>query len=260
MLTRFVFFSSCLYLLVALSACNSKKGCTDPYAINFDLEADKDNGSCNFPALTLHLHPTVGSEEFSLAQNYSINGVDVNFDAAQFYLSGFEIEAENTADSYELEDTYLLVKGSQHMYELGDGRKGTIKNLKLKLGVLEADNHKDPATFEAGHPLGPQTPSMNWSWANGYKFVLLEGTADTDGDGSFETPFIYHLGGDATLADLELEDLNFVLDDTEGEINLKVDFAQFFQNIDIATENVSHGDPVISGKMAANYSDVISKM
>lgn len=260
MLSRIVFFFSCFYILVALSSCGSKKGCMDSYALNFDIEAEKENGSCNYPYLQVHLHPKVGSENFAFNQPFSINGVDVKFDVAQFYLTAFEIEAESAADDYALEDVYILVKGDQHVYDLGDGRIGKIKNLAMKLGVLEVDNHKDPATFGEGHPLGPQAPSMNWSWANGYKFIRLEGTADTDNDGTFETNFEYHLGGDNTLTDINIEALDLSIDTETIELPLKVDFAQFFQNIDIATENISHGDPIVTSKMVANYTSVISKM
>jgi len=259
MLTRLLLVFSCFYFLVAFSSCNNK-GCTDSNALNFDIDSKKDNGSCNYPSLRLHLHPTVGSETFAFDQTFNINGVDLKFDVAQFYLTAFNLEGESASDNYELEDTYLLVKGDQHMYDLGEGRVGQIKNLGLKLGVLEVDNHKDPASFGAGHPLGPQTPSMNWSWANGYKFIRLEGTADTDGDGTYETDFIYHLGGDNSLTDITINAIDLAVDSEMEEIPLKVDFAKFFQNIDIATENVSHGDPVLSSKMTANYSSVISKM
>jgi len=260
MLTRVTLLFSCFYLLVAFTACGDKKGCKDDYALNFDIEAEKENGSCNFPNIQLHLHPKVGTENFSFDQSFNINGVDVKFDVAQFYLTGFEIEAETTVEDYDFPDTYLLVKGDQHMYDLGDGRVGDIKNFNLKLGVLEVDNHKDPGTFEEGHPLSPQSPSMSWSWNNGYKFIRLEGTADTDGDGSYETDFQYHLGGDDSLTDIAIGELNLAVDSETNEIPLKVDFAQFFQNIDIATENVSHGMDNIAAKMIANYPVVVSKM
>ena len=34
--------------LLLLQSCSKKKGCTDPVSINYDAEAEKDNGSCEY--------------------------------------------------------------------------------------------------------------------------------------------------------------------------------------------------------------------
>ncbi len=251
-----------LLISFGLSSCKEQKGCTDVLAINFNPDADADDGNCTYPALKLHLHPKVGTEDFSFSQNYMINGVNVNFDMAQFYLTGFDFIEEEATNNYSLEETYLLVKADQNVYDLGLGSKGTVKDINFSLGVKEADNHLDPATFDAGHPLAPQSPSMNWSWANGYKFLRLEGSADTDGDGTFETNFEYHIGGDANLKDILVSGLNQAVNAEEVQLNVKVDYAKFFNNIDLATENITHvmDAPAVAAKLLNNYSDVFTPM
>lgn len=38
----------CALTLFTLQSCNKKEGCTDPTAINYDAEAEEDDGSCEF--------------------------------------------------------------------------------------------------------------------------------------------------------------------------------------------------------------------
>lgn len=252
---------ACILFTILLFSCGKEKGCTDAYALNFNPDAEKE-GVCTYPKLKLHLHPKVGTADFSFNQSFNINGIDVKFDVAQFYLTGFEIKAMDVANDYSFEDTYLLVKADQHVYELGEGRRETVKDIGFKLGVAQEDNHKDPSDFTTGHPLSPQSPSMNWSWASGYKFLVLEGSADTDMNGTFETNIEYHIGGDANLKDLLITDLNQLVEEESVQMNVKVDYAKFFDNIDLSTENITHvGDyPDVAAKVINNYSGVFSKM
>ena len=44
---KIIFILSTLFFAATIYSC-SNKGCTDPFALNFDIAADKDDGSCNY--------------------------------------------------------------------------------------------------------------------------------------------------------------------------------------------------------------------
>jgi len=246
--------------LVVLAGCR-KEGCTDESALNFDSDAKKDDGSCNYAPLTtsvqFHLQAKVGAEDFAYDQEYAdAGGRKYKFSRAQFYLS--MIRFLNNDGLVNASNNVLLVDPTVEMYDLGAVTPGQYTNINMRVGVEGDLNHTDPATYPSTSPLSPQNPSMHWSWNSGYKFIVLEGMADTtlNANGAVDAPFVFHVGLDEMLKALVLPaDIDAQVDGS-ATINIQVDYGKFFEGIDLRTENSSHtggdAEKAISRKLSDN--------
>lgn len=243
------------FLALFLNSCK-QTGCTDPTAVNYDPEATESSNDCTFPFLTFDISPTVNGEALKLGNVYTINGKRVEINIAQFYISSIKV---GTNGNFDESDTYLLVKGDQNLYEIGKITAGNKQALTFDVGVDQEANHADPTTYPAEHPLAFQVPSMHWSWDNGYQFIKMEGKVDLDGNDAPETPFEYHIGKDSNLQSIALE-INQDMNAENVQINLKVDFAKFFDGVDLSNELVTHtGDgPILAEKIALNAQKAFS--
>ncbi|MGB0861892.1 MAG: MbnP family protein [Saprospiraceae bacterium] len=199
-------------------------------------DSDEDISS----SLDFHFHPKVGAEDFSFSKVFDINGVATQFATAQFYVHGIELELEDETKSFE---NHLLVKASQMVYSLGEVAKGTIKGIKFNVGVDSINNGQTEANFTSrtsDDPLSIQSPKMHWNWNMGYIFVKLEGMFDNDGDGTPDTPFEYHVGMNSMLRNIDLTANKAIMGDNM-ELMINVDYAQFFDGIDLKTNPTTHG-------------------
>mgnify|MGYP000067756848 CR=1 FL=1 len=90
-----------------------------------------------------------------------------------------------------------------------------------------------------GHPLANQMPNMHWGWAAGYRFWLVEGFSDPDGDGEFDKSFQYHALGDEALRTISFEtnaeSVNGVLD-----LNIDFDIQKLLTPIDMTQFGIYH--------------------
>lgn len=68
-----------------------------------------------------------------------------------------------------------------------------VEAITFSVGVEQAYNHLDPASFPPDDPLAPQNPEMHWGWVSGYRFAAVEGEAGPNLDQHFEI----HSIGDA---------------------------------------------------------------
>ncbi|MEZ4825922.1 MAG: MbnP family protein [Bacteroidia bacterium] len=245
------------FISLTFSSGCKEEGCTDPLAANYNPDAKESDGNCVFPMLTLHFHSMVGDEAFAYNTTYTVNGVAMSFSTAQFYVSGVRVGGDGVFDTNE--DKYLLVKADQSVYEVGEITTGHKHMLMFNVGVDSAANHADPTTYESTHPLAPQSPNMHWSWNSGYIFVRVEGLVDTDGNGTPDAEFLFHIGTDAKRTPIALTAHKEVaaVDET---IHMEVDFAKLFTGIDLKTDRTTHtGDnPTLAAKFVANLPDIFS--
>jgi hypothetical protein len=182
----------------------------------------------------------VGTEDFSFSKSFDINGVVTQFATAQFYVHGIELEYENETKSI---DDYLLVKAGQVTYSLGDVEEGKVTGIQFNVGVDSTNNGQTEENFtnrSSDDALSIQSPKMHWNWNMGYIFVKLEGTFDNDGDGTPETAFEYHVGMNSMLRDINLTTSKEVMGE-EMELMINVDYAKFFDGIDLKANPMTHG-------------------
>ncbi|MCB9235993.1 MAG: hypothetical protein H6581_30380 [Bacteroidia bacterium] len=239
-----------------------KKGCMDPDSLNYDPDATKDDGSCEFnPEIMAHFHSHFGADALTYNQNYTLSsGRKVNLSLAQFYVSGMKLT--DGGSGYSFDDTYLLVKGDQTVYELGSADPGQYTGFTFDVGVDSAANHSDPSTYETSSALSPQSPSMHWSWSSGYIFIKIEGMADTSaaGNGAVDYPFELHVGMDAMLRNVSLSQALDATLNNEVEIGMVIDWSQFFNGIDMTTPFTTHtmDNMPVAMKVADNVSSAIT--
>lgn len=178
----------------------------------------------------------IGQSVFSIWNNKK-----VQLSRAEFYISEVELQHPD-GTLLPLSDQYLLVNANAPATEfaLGSWAVAAVHGATLHLGVPQSVNHADPAAWPASHPLAPQNPAMHWGWAAGYRFMVLEGKVDNNGDGVPETDFTFHSLGDALYKTIELTGMksaeNGVL-----HLHFKLDYAQLFKGLTMTGNLTHHG-------------------
>ena len=165
------------------------------------------------------------------AHNYKISFSNV-------YLSQLNFEESGVITPLPIQ--YILLKPEISNYDLGSVAHGHYHNLKFGLGIDSVTNHSDPNSYPLTSALYPQSPSMHWSWNSGYIFYKIEGSVDTDGDGSFETNFRFHIGTDGLRKDISVTIHDGIDAGKTNNISLKIDLGKFLKGIDLSVDNSTH--------------------
>lgn len=201
-----------------------------------------DNGE-DLSNVTLHFHPSVGTEEFAFNQTYILNDtLEVQFTLAQFYTHGFNLLTEGGEVIESFPDKYFLVKAGQMLYPLGDVPTGDVHTLQFNIGVDSITNGQTTEAFTSrpeGDPLAQQSPAMHWNWNMGYIFVKFEGMYDSNGDDVPDAGFEYHLGMNSMLRQVTVMPMA-TLTQAEEEIMIHMDIAEFFKGIDLVETPIIH--------------------
>ena len=98
-----------LLLVLLVSSCKKEEGCTDPTAINYNADAEKDDGSCTYTAgctdaTAINHNPDAvnndGSCLYICDEIYAINYNDTTSDPVCEYESSIIIWLDETASQY----------------------------------------------------------------------------------------------------------------------------------------------------------------
>ena len=226
-------------------------GCNKPK----EDDTNNDGTSSTQSALYLKYNHTYNGNAFELNKDYTDGFSNkISFTRASFYLSQPIIKNDNN-ENLNINTQYFLAHHNTQEALIGVFNPTTLSSLKIKVGVDDNANHADPALYDLSHPLAYQSPSMHWSWSSGYLFVVIEGQVDTDGNGTFDNTFTFHLGLDKYLNSIEKTGLNLALTaEKKAYINLSIDYAKLFTNIDLSTENKTHSfsNEALADKFFAN--------
>ena len=113
-------------------------------------------------------------------------GNDFRTERLQFYISQIEL-VHDGGQTTPVPNTWFLVDANVPFDEsLGSFSVGTLEAIRFGVGVEQAANHLDPASYAMTHPLAPKNPSMHWGWQSGYRFVCMEGKAGSALDQVYE--------------------------------------------------------------------------
>lgn len=187
----------------------------------------------------LNLKHQLGTESFALNTMVTSNaGYDLEITRLQYYVSEITI-IHDGGQATMIEDLYLLVNAAQGLeYDLGEHAITTVEKIEFSIGVDEASNHLDPASFSLSHPLAPQNPTMHWGWTAGYRFVAIGGNAGTGLANGYEI----HALGDQNYKTVSLTTNTQANSNNEIKINVAADYLGLFTNLDVSNGLDIHGD------------------
>ncbi|MFT5248177.1 MAG: hypothetical protein ACI943_002940 [Gammaproteobacteria bacterium] len=187
--------------------------------------------------LSIDINHKLNGEDFAFFES-GTNNLDQEFtaDRLEYYLSKFEVTHDN-GEVTEFEDVFALVDASGiTSIDLGSFNGANIEMLSFSVGVDEANNHADPASWPSGHPLAPQFPSMHWGWAAGYRFLAMEGV-----ESSQSQTFELHGLGDNNYFRVELP-TEMTVESANTSITVRANTEEILYNISVDGGVISHGD------------------
>lgn len=202
----------------------------------------------------LHInHKLGGTNDFAFNEVASNNlGQSFKITRLQYYISGISITHSGGAIK-TVPGHYILANGSTPVVDaLGTLNVSDVTAVSFYIGVDEANNHLDPSTRPAGHPLEMQTPNMHWGWASGYRFAAIEGRSGAGVDQLFEI----HSLGDQHYYKTTVP-VTGVTVDGKLIIALNADYVNALRSIEIATGVVAHGSGTTEGRMLRNFRDYV---
>ncbi len=254
-------------ITLTMSSCK-KEGCMDQSALNYNHDAEKDNGSCVYDEgnpVTLNVNHMFGGNAMSTDSVYSDDqGTKYKFTRCDFYLSNFTF-MDMDMSMKGMTDTMFIVKMGTSSLNMGNvDLTGHVHMMNAKIGLDSLTTYTvDPSTMPAGHPLSLQVPSMYWSWSSGYIFFAVEGVYDSNGDqvidGSDAT-FEMHLG----MHQFAVDDAFTIHQDLEANealtLNLNLDYSQLFTGMDLANDNTTHtmDNMPLANALKANLANFLS--
>jgi hypothetical protein len=200
---------------------------------------------------TLHFTPKVQSSELSMNELVSVNGIKVNFDHFNYYLSNLHIIYDGNQD-LDLSDTVFLVKSNDFRLNLGLLNISNVEKIQFGIGVPEHLNHLDISKYKENHPLSFQTPSMHWGWAAGYMHMIIGGYADSNGDENTDAYFELHNLGDLNYYQTEVVVNEFNTSENQKDIYIDCNIDTWLTSIDIATIGIKHSENGVNKNVLKN--------
>ena len=204
--------------------------------------------------LELHLSPRLGNAPFALNTPVSAGSYDYKITRLEYYISEIKITHDGGQES-AMTDMYLLVRPAvDSMYDLGSHPDITnVESITFSVGVDQAHNHLDPASYPASHPLAPQNPAMQWGWSAGYRFVAIEGVAGNN----FANIFEIHALGDANYKTVTLSTAAETHPNGDKTIHLVADYAQVLNTINVSAGLIVHGSSGKAVTLMNNMKNVV---
>ncbi len=201
--------------------------------------------------VTLQINHKLGANAFQSGTQVTNNlGQDFDVDRLQYYIGEITLTHDGLQTT-TIPDLWILVNANQTVsVPLGNFPVVSLEGISFGIGVDSAHNHLDPSQYAMNHPLAPQSPSMHWGWASGYRFVAMEGNSGT----SLAQTYEVHA----------LEDVNYFYANvitagiSNGQdllISLDADYVEALRDVDVASGPISHGGTGASVTVLENFRD-----
>ena len=272
-----------LALLAFLPACYEPvTGCLDVEAVNYNLEADKnDSEECVYPKVRLSLQHRYSKNDtlyrFGLVDSVYLDaqGNPFRLNNVRFYISNFHViydngqekEVDETLDilipqpdgsklERTIEDNFSLASPRvAQNYTIGTLKEsGTLQEIRFALGVEGLANLADPASFPETHPLSLRDSSLYFSQDSGYVFEYIELFRDTAAADTI--PVVLRIGTQPYLREVRLP-VPVSFKKSKGFhllLTLQVDYSKWFGDIDARLDSPE----ILTGKIVANLAQSFS--
>lgn len=204
--------------------------------------------------IELHLSPRLGATPFALNTPVSAGSYQYKITRLEYYISEIKITHDG-GQVTPIQDMHLLVRPAvDSIYDLGSHPDiANVESITLSVGVDQAHNHLDPASYPANHPLAPQNPTMHWGWSAGYRFIAIEGKAGTN----FVNDVEIHALGDANYKTLTINTTAENHANGDKSIHLIADYAQVINNINVSGGLIVHGSSGAAVTVMNNMKNVV---
>ena len=270
-----------LVLLAFLPACYEPvEGCLDVEAVNYSLEADKNNSEeCVYPKVRLSVQHRYSKNDtlyrFALVDSiyYDALGNPFRLNSVRFYISNFHLvytdgqekEMDETIDikipqpdgsdlERTIEDNFSLISPRvTQNYTIGTLKEsGTLQEIRFAVGVEGLANIADPGSFPNGHPLSLLDSSLYFNQDSGYVFQYIELFRDTTAADTI--PEVLRIGTPEYLREVRLpvdfkKDSGFHL-----LLTLQVDYSFWFRDINARQDSPEQLTDKIVANMAQSFS------
>ena len=205
--------------------------------------------------LYLSFKPKCEGIDFVLGSTVqNLAGVDMKVDDFNYYISNIHVIYDGGQD-LDLSDTILLVKADAHTFLLDQVDVPNVEQINFSVGVPQDVNHLDISAYPTGHFLSFQTPSMHWGWTSGYKFLLVDGFGDSNGDGTPDALFQLHDLGDANFKNVQLPITATYGNDSQTDIVINCHLDEWIFGANPGTVGVQHGEIGINASTMNNVND-----
>jgi Secretion system C-terminal sorting domain len=195
----------------------------------------------------------LGTTNFAM-ETGAKNNLNNDFEVTrlEYYISEITITHDGGAET-TINDLWILVDAEQAtQVDLGNHNISSVEKISFFTGVDPDHNHADPSTYPASHPLAPQSPSMHWGWAAGYRFVAFEG----NGSSAFNQLIQLHGLEDDNYFQTEVA-VNVVAENNEVIISLDADYTRALEDIGVNGGIIVHGGYGAAKKCLENFRDFV---
>ncbi|MFT5166401.1 MAG: hypothetical protein ACI8P3_001632 [Saprospiraceae bacterium] len=203
--------------------------------------------------VTLNIFHKLGTADFAALQE-SENNINNSFNIKrlEYYISEITILHDSGLET-EMQGMHILVDANEATnIALGNYDITEVASIRFHIGVEEASNHLDPASYQSTNPLSPQNPSMHWGWTSGYRFVAMEGFAGSSLNALYELHGLGDQNYFMTQVDVAASAINGAIN-----IDLYADYNRALENIEVNPGVIVHGFGGAALTVLENFRDYV---
>ena len=227
---------------ILVNSCEDN-ACNDPIAFNYDPKGTSDE-TCIYKPVEVNVEaiPMWDTIAYSKEQSYTMeNGDAITISYFGMYLS--ELSFTQLGESERWTNDVMLIKNDQYTHTgLFIPEEESISKLTCTVGVNDSiydEDPTDPTKVPETSPLAPQDPTMYWGWADGYRYISINGQVDTSsGQSGTMHDFEIHVGLRQYLRYLEFDSLNLMVEDDQINVGLVIDLSKLFTGIDLQNDGL----------------------